>query len=247
MHTNNNESTALLAAAKKLREQADILTFSSPVEWVYNPLDYAWDPYKRYVEKFGNGPKKALFLGMNPGPWGMAQTGVPFGEIAHVRDWLKIEGPVGKPEREHPKRPIQGFDCPRSEVSGRRLWGFIAREFGEPRGFFSHHFVANYCPLVFMGETGKNITPNTLPKKERLALTEICDTHLQAVIEILEPELCIGIGGYAEKRFLSVLNGSVPTGRIPVGRILHPSPASPLANRGWDETVKTQLKEYGIL
>ncbi len=247
MHTNNNKSTALLAAAENLKDQANSLSFSSPVEWVYNPLDYAWIPHKAYLEKYGNDRKKAVFLGMNPGPWGMAQTGVPFGEIAHVRDWLKIEGPVEKPAREHPKRPVQGFDCPRSEVSGRRFWGFIAREFGEPEAFFAHHFVANYCPLVFMGETGKNITPNTLPKEDRQTLTEICDTHLQAVIEILEPEICIGIGGYAEKRFLSVLKSSVPTGRIPVGRILHPSPASPLADRGWEEQAKTQLEEYDIL
>lgn len=242
MYTKKSKSTALLAAAENLKDQVNSLSFSSPVEWVYNPLDYAWGPHKAYLEKFGNNRKKGLFLGMNPGPWGMAQTGVPFGEIAHVRDWLKIEEPVGKPEREHPKRPIQGFDCPRSEVSGRRLWGFIAREFGAPEVFFSHHFVANYCPLVFMGETGKNITPNTLPKAVRQTLTELCDTHLKKVIEILEPEICIGIGGYAEKRFLSILNGSVPTGRI-----LHPSPASPMANRGWEEQVTTQLKEYGIL
>lgn len=242
MDKKKSRSNALLEAAENLRARVDTLSFSSPVEWVYNPLDYAWGTYKTYVEKYGERTKKAVFLGMNPGPWGMAQTGVPFGEIGHVRDWMKIEGPVKKPKREHPKRPVLGFDCPRSEVSGRRLWGFIAREFGTPETFFSHYFVANYCPLVFMGETGKNITPNKLPKEERQVLTEICDTHLQEVIQILEPDICIGIGGYAENRFADVLKG-----RIPVGRILHPSPASPKANQGWDEAVKTQLKEYGIL
>ena len=35
--------------------------------------------------------KRVVFLGMNPGPFGMAQVGVPFGEVAAVRDWLRID------------------------------------------------------------------------------------------------------------------------------------------------------------
>ena len=89
---------------------------------VYNPLDYAWTPYEAYVRRFCATSKRVVFLGMNPGPFGMVQTGIPFGEVAAVRDWLQIEGPVVKPAREHSQRLVLGFACTRSVASGRRLW-----------------------------------------------------------------------------------------------------------------------------
>ena len=91
-------------------------------------------------------------MGMNPGPWGMAQTGVPFGEIDAVRNWIEIEEPVEKPDNEHPKRPIEGFDCQKSEVSGRRLWGLFSEKYPKAEDFFADHYVVNYCPLVWMEE-----------------------------------------------------------------------------------------------
>jgi len=102
---------------------------------------------------------------MNPGPFGMAQIGVPFGEIASARDWLGLEGPVGQPRTVNPKRPVEGFACARSEVSGQRLWGLFRARFGAPEAFFAEHFVANYCPLVFF-EGGRNLTPDKLPMAE---------------------------------------------------------------------------------
>ena len=113
-------------AAKKLSKSVSNLKFSEPVTCVYNPLEYAWNSNEQYLERFGVSKKKVIFLGMNPGPWGMAQTGIPFGEIPAVRDWMKITCDVSKPEIEHPKRPVEGIDCQRSEVSGRRLWGLFA-------------------------------------------------------------------------------------------------------------------------
>ena len=145
--------TPLIKAADDLRQELRGLTFPAPVATTYNPLEYAWDRHCEYLTKFGSGKKKVLFLGMNPGPYGMAQTGVPFGEIPHVRDWMGISGPVGKPDPEHNKRPITGFDCERSEVSGRRLWGLFAELFGSADEFFKDHFVANFCPLVWMKDT----------------------------------------------------------------------------------------------
>jgi single-strand selective monofunctional uracil DNA glycosylase len=181
---------------------------------------------------------------MNPGPFGMTQTGVPFGEIAAVRDWMKINEPVGKPPREHPKRPVLGFDCPQSEVSGRRLWGHFAAKFGAPENFFRDHFVANYCPLVFIEAGGKNFTPDKLPAAEAAALNEPCDAHLQAVITALQPEWVIGVGAYAEAcavRAVENLRGTFKTGRI-----LHPSPASPAANRDWAGAATKQLEKLGV-
>ncbi|NXW95388.1 SMUG1 glycosylase, partial [Alopecoenas beccarii] len=91
--------------------------FGAPVAHVYRPLQYAWRPHRRFVRRYLRTPKRVLFLGMNPGPFGMAQTGVPFGEVWHVREWLRVTGAVTKPPGEHPKRPVLGLSCRRAEVS----------------------------------------------------------------------------------------------------------------------------------
>ena len=235
-------ANTLIRASQKLARELNALKFPAPVAFVYNPLDYAWAPHREYLERFANGPKRVLFLGMNPGPFGMAQTGVPFGEIAAVRDWLGITAAVGKPSNEHPARPVEGFACARSEVSGRRLWGLFARRFPRAEDFFAEHFVVNYCPLVFMEAGGRNRTPDKLPAPEQAALCRLCDTHLRAVVAALQPEWLIGVGGFAEKRFREAVGGA----GFKLGTILHPSPASPAANRGWDTAVERQLQTLGI-
>jgi single-strand selective monofunctional uracil DNA glycosylase len=165
----------LLDILDKLRLRARKLSFGAPVAHVYRPLDYAWPMVEAYVSRFGNGPKEVLFLGMNPGPFGMAQTGVPFGDVVSVRDWMKLDAKVTAPRATHPKRPVLGLDCPRVEVSGRRLWGAVALRHPEPETFFSRAWVMNYCPLLFLGENGANITPDKLVKAERDACEAICD------------------------------------------------------------------------
>src|SRR6185503_20305177 len=114
----------LLDIADRLRRELKRPRFAAPVAYVYNPLEYAAETYRCYINRYGTAPREIVMIGMNPGPWGMAQTGVPFGEVGMVRDWLGIEGVVGRPAREHPKRPVLGLSCPRSEVSGARLWGW---------------------------------------------------------------------------------------------------------------------------
>ncbi len=220
------------------------LRFAAPVTHVYNPLVYARPMWDQYCDRFGAGPKEVVFLGMNPGPWGMAQTGVPFGEIAAVRDWMGLRGRVGKPALEHPKRPVTGLDCPRSEVSGRRLWGWAADRFGSPEAFFERFFILNYCPLSFMeGETGRNRIPEKLPKEERAPLFAACDRALRATLEVLEPTWVVGVGAFAEKCASRVLGGDTT---IRIGRVLHPSPASPKANRGWAPQADAELQALGI-
>jgi single-strand selective monofunctional uracil DNA glycosylase len=233
---------ALLAAAKRLRAEAGWLRFKTPVTHVYNPLAYAWAPYEAYLRKYARGQKRVIFLGMNPGPFGMAQTGVPFGEVAAVRDWLGIQHAVGKPEVEHPKRPVIGFACARSEVSGRRLWGLFAAQFGTPEHFFEEHIVMNYCPLVFVEESGCNRTPDKLPASEKTALFQACDRHLRAVMTALQPEWVVGIGGFAAGQ-AAKLSANSP---LKIGQILHPSPASPAANRDWRGLVLARLNQLGI-
>lgn len=232
---------ALVAAARRLRDAVDPLHFSAPVTHTLNPLTYAWAPHEQYLRKFGGGRKRVVFLGMNPGPFGMVQCGVPFGEIAAVRDWLGIECAVRQPAVENPARPIEGFACLRSEVSGRRLWGLFQERFGSADAFFVEHFVANYCPLAFFNHA-RNVTPDKLPAAEAAPLHAACDAHLRAIVAALQPEWVIGVGSFAEARAVAALAGT----RVRTGRVLHPSPASPVANRGWAEAATRQLRALGV-
>lgn len=242
--TASDAQKTVIAAAKRLADDVDALSFSEPVTHVYNPLRYAWKAHQRYLSLVNPKGVRVLFLGMNPGPWGMAQTGVPFGEIAAARDWIGINEPVQRPDNEHPKRPVEGFECQKSEVSGRRLWGLFQEKYESPGSFFQDHFVANYCPLVFMEESARNRTPDKLPAEEREPLDEACDRHLQSILRALNPEFAVGVGAYAEK----CLQRALKTGccDAELSRILHPSPASPAANKDWAGKVTKQLEESNV-
>jgi single-strand selective monofunctional uracil DNA glycosylase len=234
-------SKRLFSITRELSKGCDALLFSEPVAYVYNPLVYAWKSHKRYLEKFGAGKGRVLLIGMNPGPWGMAQTGVPFGEVNAVRDFLDIEETVQKPNPEHPKREVLGFQCPRSEVSGRRVWEWAKQRFDTPESFFNEFFILNYCPLCFMEEGGKNRTPDKLKPEERNAVFDVCDVALTKFVKELEPSIIVGIGGFAKKRASQSLN------RDDIETILHPSPASPIANRGWAPQIEKQFEAMGVL
>ena len=231
----------LIAAARELSTQVEKLVFAPPISHIYNPLVYAWEAHELYLRRYGAGRKKVVFIGMNPGPFGMVQCGVPFGEIAAVRDWMGIDTRIDKPAAENPKRPIEGFSCTRSEVSGRRLWGLFQQRFGKAEAFFANHFVANYCPLAFF-DNGRNVTPDKLPSAEMEPLKAACDRHLRQIVAALDARWVIGVGGFAEKRAEEALTGV----NVSIGKVLHPSPASPAANRGWAEAATRQLIALGV-
>lgn len=235
-------SDALIIATQRLRDAVDKLKFGRPVTHVYNPLDYAWRAHEVYLRCYGNTTKRVIFLGMNPGPFGMAQTGIPFGQIPAVRDWMGIQAKIDKPKHEHPKRPVLGFDCKRSEISGERLWGLFAKRFGTADKFFRDHIVVNYCPLAFLEESGRNRTPDKLAPREREKLFAPCDEHLREAVRILEAEWLIGVGDFATKRAVSIFSDSPPR----IGQILHPSPACPASNHNWAGKVTRQLQQLGI-
>jgi single-strand selective monofunctional uracil DNA glycosylase len=250
MRTSSCTALRILDAARDLSRHLAELRFAAPVAHVYDPWQYAWSGYEQYVQRYGNGPRRLVLLGMNPGPFGMMQTGVPFGEIAAVRDWMGIVARIQAPNPMHPKRPITGFDCTRSEVSGRRLWGWASAQWGSAEAFFSEVFVLNYCPLVWLEASGRNRTPEQLPRHELAPVELACDRHLWEVLEALEPVWAIGIGGFAHRRLQTVLSqapaDSPLRAPLQLGQILHPSPASPAANRGWAEAVSAQLGALGI-
>ena len=228
-------STDLIAGLRPLR-------FGPPISHVYNPLEYARESLRQYHTKFASAPKEVLFLGMNPGPWGMAQTGIPFGEIQAVSDWMKIQAPVGAPEKIHPKRPVLGFACTKREVSGQRLWGWARKTFRTPGRFFKHFFVANYCPLIFIESSGRNRTPDQIRVAERKPLLDICDRALARTIDYFKPRYVVGVGKFAEKRARAALVEH----NVKIGMIAHPSPANPQANRGWEPLIEKQLNALGI-
>jgi len=232
---------SLKTISRDLARAVDALSFAPPVAAVYDPLVYAKRSHEAYLERFGKGPHEVLLVGMNPGPWGMAQTGVPFGEIAMVRDWMGIAGKVSAPANEHPKRPVTGFACTRSEVSGKRVWSWAHRRFRTPEAFFERFFVWNYCPLSFMEESGRNRTPDKLDRGERASLFAVCDRALARVVRLLAPTQVVGIGRFAQMR----CQQAVPDAHVVVAP--HPSPASPVANRGWEQVFEAALKEHRVL
>lgn len=234
----------VIAATRALSDAVSALSFSEPVAYVYNPLEYARETHEIYLKRFADSPKRVIFIGMNPGPFGMAQTGIPFGEIDAVQNWLNIFGFVGHPPREHPAKPVDGFACKRSEVSGRRLWGLFKERFETPEAFFKDHFVTNFCPLLFTADNprGKNLTPENLTPAERDAVLTPCDEFLRELTRILQPEYLVGVGAFAQKAALRACK-DMP---VKITTVIHPSPASPIANKGWGENVTGALIREGI-
>jgi len=231
----------LRRVARQLSRDLRAVRPGAGVSCVYDPLDYAWEAHASYLALARSRPR-AMLLGMNPGPFGMVQTGVPFGEVQAAREFLGIDGGVRAPRSQHPKRPVLGFACTRSEVSGRRFWGLMRKEFGTAARFFRAGFVWNWCPLAFMAPSGANVTPDRLPARARATIEAACDRALQQVVAALQPSIVIGVGAFASTCATRALGD-----HIPVHTVLHPSPASPAANRGWDRVARAQLRACGFL
>ncbi|HET7569849.1 MAG TPA: uracil-DNA glycosylase family protein [Gammaproteobacteria bacterium] len=230
--------STVIQVARRLARDTAALEWNTPSH-VYNPLKYAWNGHREYLERYGARHNRILLLGMNPGPWGMAQTGIPFGNIVAVREWFRIETRLSRTlPPQHPKYPIRGMACHRNEGSGSRLWGWARERIGEPQQFFNRFFVWNYCPLLFLGKN-RNLPPIGLSPNERHALQEVCDEALAGVVEILDPRAVVGIGRYAERRARELLGD-----RLPVGYLPHPSPASPAANRDWPGLAEHALAPW---
>ena len=213
------------------------------VDVCYNPLNYAWDAHEAYLRRMGGGGARTVILGMNPGPHGMGQMGVPIAATSVVRDLLDITGiPVNQPEMVDPRRPVVGLEYPREEVSGTRLWGLLAEYYGDAGAIASSVFLVNHCPLMlFSGPRATNITPDKVAGPTAQVLLERCDQHLREVVSALNADRVIGVGKFAESRARSALVDEA----VEVVGCWHPSPASPLANRNggadWRVNVRAVL------
>lgn len=238
-----------LEAARRLSKACAGLRFTEPVAYTYDPLDYAWDGHRQYIERFGERPKTALFVGMNPGPWGMGQTGVPFGDVETVRTWMGIEdAEVREPANVREARPVHGFSCPRGEVSGARFYGGLHDHYGSLHEAYRHLYIANYCPLLFFNARDQNLTPDKLRKADREPLFGVCDEHLAALLAHFTPQAVVGIGKFAEGRARAVVEDAGLD--VEILGLLHPSPASPLANKDggthWRRALDEVLEAAGI-
>lgn len=228
----------LIRIARRLARDASMLEWRTPSH-VYNPLQYAWDGHRAYLGRYGEKPGRVLLVGMNPGPWGMAQTGVPFGNVTTVRDWFRIDTTLARSlPMQHPKYPILGMRCHHDEGSGQRLWSWAKCRFGEPERFFDRFFVWNYCPLLFLARN-RNLPPSGLSAGEAAALDSVCGHALDRVMAILEPVAVVGIGRYAEQRMHELTDGGLPVSYLP-----HPSPANPMASRHWSELADRVLAPW---
>lgn len=234
---------SLLAAARALRDACDSLETGVP--YVYNPLRYAWNGHAAYLDRYGAKPRRTVLVGMNPGPHGMAQTGVPFGDVTIVRDWMGIIATHEQPANPHPKRRIDGFACTRREPSGSRLYGWARERYGSAEAFFGEFFLVNHCPLLFFDEAGKNLTPPQLGRRKMEEIYALCDEHLAAVVQTLRPQFVVGVGAYATERAQLVVDKTGHPAKV--GTVLHPSPASPAANKGWAPQAEAQLRALGVL
>ncbi len=235
--------------SRQLHQDLRDVDLGEPVDYIYRPLDYAWDIHRQYLQRFASKtPRPILLVGMNPGPWGMGQTGVPFGDVDFVGDWMGLDGTVGTPTREHPNKTVDGLDCPRNEVSGSRLWGWARDRYDSAEAFFERFYVHNYCPLLMLEDTdrGKNIAPSKLRKAQLETFSGPCDRALRELIASLRPSYVLGVGNWARDRIKTAVKDWDPDQTFEIGRILHPSPASPMANRGWAEQAERQFIEQDI-
>lgn len=216
----------------------------------YFPLEYAGEVHREYLRRFGKRPKRSLFVGMNPGPWGMGQTGVPFADPEIAGEWMGLRNvPITIPQQQFEKRPIRGWESGRKEGSGQRLFGFFRERFGSLENFFEENFVINYCPVIMFTDAGKNLTPADLPRAKREKIFRECDPYLAYLIEFYRPAVLVGIGKFAFERIVAAtatINFECSTDWIP-----HPSPASPIATRDggryWKKLVGEKLEQLGVL
>ncbi|XP_016950263.1 single-strand selective monofunctional uracil-DNA glycosylase [Drosophila biarmipes] len=228
----------------KLNEALDQLTPPPNIKCIYNPIVYASQLHCDYVRRFLSGPKKLVFIGMNPGPNGMAQTGIPFGNVRTVKLLMQISGSVGKPPIEHPKRPVLGLDCRIEEPSGVRLWELFLRLAGNINIFSQQCFVHNFCPLAFFDEAGKNLTPSELKGSYKKQLREFCLETLEEQLLLLKPQVLVAVGEYVH----TALKGSryCKSDSVCVLRLPHPSPRS-VNNNDWPNKARAFLEENNLI
>ncbi|XP_036325238.1 single-strand selective monofunctional uracil DNA glycosylase-like [Rhagoletis pomonella] len=210
---------------------------------VYNPVEYASSIHCAYLEKYLDGPKRVVFVGMNPGSNGMGQTGVPFGNILTVRDEMGLTGSVQQPPSIHAKRPVSGLECNIEEPSGVRIWSLFKKLAGGSLNNFGRQcFVHNFCPLIFYDSAGHNITPSELKGDYKAKIGKACLDVLDLELDLLKTEILVVIGSYMH----DMVKRSRHASSLKICKLPHPSPRS-LNNHNWPEKAEKLLYEFDLI
>jgi len=178
-----------------------------------DPTSYAFGNYTRFMQLAASGPRLALFVGMNPGPHGMAQTGIPFGDVDTARVLLggadTIDPLPGLRAASGAAWDCKGLAYHRGEQSGMRLWSALSQLCGSPQAALERCCIVNYCPLYMVGPELENITPSDLPRRHDItrALEAACDEHLRQLVLGLEVKTVLSFGSYAHASARRALSG----------------------------------------
>ncbi|XP_073844130.1 single-strand selective monofunctional uracil-DNA glycosylase-like [Musca autumnalis] len=201
---------------------------------IYRPLDYAAQIYRNFLQKYLNGPKRILFVGMNPSRYGSLLTGIPFGDITTVRDRMQLD--------------VSSLDSMEigEEQSSQRFWNLIKSIFNDEQDFidrfFQNCFVHNVCPLVFINNNGHNVSFQSLAERmtmETRQIEVICRSYLELQVQLLQPEIIIAVGWYAFNMLRSL--DYYKNGRCIVEKIPHPSPKNFDSELDWINVCKPML------
>jgi single-strand selective monofunctional uracil DNA glycosylase len=135
---------------------------------IWNPGLYAASWHALFRKEYPASAGCILVFGLNPGPYGMAQTGIPFTDLKRLREHL----PRLAKGLERRGCSLAGVGlAPRSlrpylsrtfESSAVRVYRFLSRGWGSAEDGWRSVVVANPCSLLFMDAAGENRTPADL-------------------------------------------------------------------------------------
>jgi single-strand selective monofunctional uracil DNA glycosylase len=218
---------------------------------VLDPGRYGERWHHRFRRCYPVGPRPLLVFGLNPGPYGMAQTGVPFTDLKRLefhlprlwRELLAAREPVALPGLAPPS--LRPFLTRTFESSSVRVYKFLERAFGSAEQAFRRVAFVNPCPLLFIDRaTGENRTPADLPRAAPRLMREFDalrrTTVLEAVSE-LEARGAVLLGKDVARAAAPALRAALPADSVLEWE--HPARAVPetwarglhesLAARGW--------------
>ena len=281
----------LIKTTRILADDLHALRRPAGVSHVYNPLRYMWPAHERFLSRHyvtdrasapdgrldfyepagATRPRRYLILGMNPGPHGMVQTGLPFGDVVNAAAMLgyrtgdQVPAPDLAGVELHPSRPVIGLSATRREASGERLWGGLAAIFGGLEQTLAACFAANYCPLAYFADDaqGTNVTPEDFGKKTikgepnprhdpgyAAELDKVCLPYLVRVARAMRVEVILAVGRYAEAK-ANIIAALQPDDSRParpkVVYLTHPSPLATRSAGEWATMARHALENAGAL
>ncbi len=142
---------------------------------IWNPGLYGETWHARFRRLYRPGQHPLVVFGLNPGPYGMAQTGIPFTDIRRLVSALPDLAAElrGRGERVEPPGlappGLRPYLSRSFESSAVRVYRFLKKGWGGAERGWTEVVVANPCTLLFIDPAeGKNRTPADLARAARL-------------------------------------------------------------------------------